>query len=112
MLYPGRLGTTTTRVGTQLLPDIREALKSLLIEHRDVFTWSHKDMPGIDNAVIDHRLCVDTSRKKVCQKRRSFSTKKYTTITEEVDRLIEFLKEAHYPEWLSNVVLVKKANGK
>lgn len=39
---------------------------------------------------------------------------KYETIAEEVERLLvaRFIKEAHYPEWLSNVVLMKKSNGK
>lgn len=35
-------------------------------------------------------------------------------VTEEVDKLLEenFIWEVHYPEWLSNVVLIKKANRK
>lgn len=35
-------------------------------------------------------------------------------IAEEVDRLLatRFIQEARSPEWLSNVVLVKKASGK
>lgn len=35
------------------------------------------------------------------------------TIAEEVDCLpvAAFIREAYYPEWLSNVVLVKKVNG-
>ncbi|XP_073106351.1 uncharacterized protein [Elaeis guineensis] len=35
-------------------------------------------------------------------------------ISEEVDKLLKvgFIKEAMYPDWLANVVLIKKANGK
>lgn len=35
-------------------------------------------------------------------------------VVEKVDKLLEakLIREVHYPEWLSNVVLVKKANGK
>ena len=35
-------------------------------------------------------------------------------IAEEVDKLlkIRFIREVNYPNWVSNVVLVKKANGK
>ena len=35
-------------------------------------------------------------------------------LEEEADRLIEagFIREVQYPEWLANVVMVKKANGK
>ncbi|XP_035542090.1 uncharacterized protein LOC118344798 [Juglans regia] len=104
----------TTRVGTRLPLDIREALKQLLVEHRDMFAWSQEDMPGIDNAVIEHRLCVDPTCKKVRQNWRSFGMEKYTTIIEEVSCPLAagFVREAHYPECLSNIVLVKKANGK
>ena len=35
-------------------------------------------------------------------------------ITEEVRKLLkaDFIREHYYPEWLANVVMVKKANGK
>ena len=35
-------------------------------------------------------------------------------IAEEVDKLLKvgFIREVNYPNWVSNVVLVKKANGK
>lgn len=60
----------------------------LLIEHKGVFTWNHEDMPNIDTEIIEHRLCVDLEAKKICQKRRTFNTKKYTAIAEEVKRLL------------------------
>lgn len=33
---------------------------------------------------------------------------------DEVNKLLEasFIREVYYPDWLANVVLVKKANGK
>ena len=35
-------------------------------------------------------------------------------IAEEVRKLLEadFIREVYYPDWLANVVMVKKANGK
>lgn len=35
-------------------------------------------------------------------------------IVDEVNKLLKvgFIGEVHYPDWLSNVVMVKKANGK
>lgn len=56
---------TMTRVGTKLTLEYREALKQLLIEHIDVFAWSHEEIPGIDNKVIEYKLCVDLTVKKV-----------------------------------------------
>jgi hypothetical protein len=35
-------------------------------------------------------------------------------VAEEVEKLLKagFIREVDYPEWLANVVLVKKSNGK
>ena len=83
-----------------------------LKEQKDVFAWSHEDMPGIDPSIIVHRLNVDSIYKPVIQKCRRFNPKRYMVISEEVDELLKtkFIREAHYPEWLANVVMVKKAN--
>ncbi|KAH9703019.1 BED-type domain-containing protein [Citrus sinensis] len=45
---------------------------------------------------------------------RCFNQKRYEAINTEVEKLLKagFIREAKYPEWISNVVLVKKANGK
>ncbi|XP_042942693.1 uncharacterized protein LOC122276864 [Carya illinoinensis] len=108
-LYTGRPGTTT-RIKTQVPPTEREALIQLLVEHTDVFAWSHEEMTGIDNKING----IDPTHKVVRQKRRTFSAEKYAAINEEVERLLAagFIREAHYPEWLSNIVIVKKANEK
>ena len=85
-----------------------------LKEHRDVFAWSREDMPGIDPSVIVHRLNVDLTYKPVIQKCRRFNPEWYMMISAEVDKLFKakFIREAHYPEWLANVVMVKKVNEK
>lgn len=68
----------------------------------------------IDNSIIEHHLCVDPTAKKVKQKHQSFNAEKYVAITEEVDHFFvaRFIRKAHYPGWLSNMVLVKKVSGK
>lgn len=55
-------------------------LNSFLIEYKDVFVWSHEDMPGIDPEVIVHLLNVNPSFKSVIQKRRSFNLERYQVI--------------------------------
>ncbi|KAL5571889.1 hypothetical protein UlMin_021486 [Ulmus minor] len=84
-----------------------------ILEHRDVFAWSHEDMLGIDPSVIVHRLNIDPNFKPVKQKRRTFNAERYMAINTEVDKLLkaDFIEEANYPDWIANVVLVKKANG-
>ena len=71
-------------------------------------------MGGIDPAITTHRLNVSPSFKPVKQKRRSFAPERQKAINEEVGKLLQAraIREVEYPEWLANVVLVKKANGK
>ena len=71
-------------------------------------------MGGIDPTIITHRLNVSPSFKPVKQKRRRFAPERQKAINEEVDKLLQAgaIREVEYPEWLANVVLVKKANGK
>ena len=71
-------------------------------------------MLGIDPSIIVHRLNVDPTHKPIIQKRRRFNPKRYTAISEEVEKLFaaKFIREVHYPKWLANVVMVKKPNEK
>ena len=71
-------------------------------------------MPGIDPSVITHRLNVCPSFKLVQQKKRVFALERDNAIKDEVQKLIavKFIREVYYPDWLANVVMVKKANGK
>ena len=71
-------------------------------------------MPRIDPSIIVHRLNVYPAHKPVIQKCQNFNPECYTTISEEVEKLLaaKFVREVHYPEWLANVVMVKKPNEK
>ena len=71
-------------------------------------------MGGIDPAIITHKLNTNPSFKPVKQKRRSFAPERQKAINEEVGKLLQAgaIREVEYPEWLANVELVKKANGK
>ena len=72
-------------------------------------------MGGVDPAVITHRLNVNPSFKPVKQKRRSFTPERQKVIiNEEVGKLLQAkaIREVEYTEWLANVVLIKKENGK
>jgi hypothetical protein len=71
-------------------------------------------MPGIDPSIIVHKLNVDPNHRPVKQKRRTFAVEQNQVVAKEVEKLLKagFIWEVDYPEWLSNVVLVKKSNGK
>ena len=69
-------------------------------------------MGGVDPVVVTHRLNVNPFFKSIKQK-RSFSLERQKAINEDVGKLLQAkaIREVEYPEWLANVVLVKKANG-
>ena len=71
-------------------------------------------MPDISPEVIQHRLNMNPERKPVQQRRRAFAPERDQAVTEEVTKLltVSFIKEVYYPDWLANVVLVKKENWK
>ena len=65
----------TTRIGTLTSLIVRQALITFLKDNRDVFAWSHEDMPGIDPLVMVYRLNVSPSFTPICQKKRVFTPK-------------------------------------
>ena len=100
-------------IGSRLAEDLIHPLIHFLKQNKDVFAWKQEDMRGIDPAIISHRLNVSPSFKPIKQK-RSFSLERQKAINEEVGKLLQAraIREVEYPEWLANVVLVKKANDK
>uniref|UniRef100_A0A2N9F4Z3 Uncharacterized protein n=1 Tax=Fagus sylvatica TaxID=28930 RepID=A0A2N9F4Z3_FAGSY len=101
----------TTKIGADLPPKIKESLVQFLKDNKDVFAWSHEDMPGINPSIISHKLNVDPSLRPIKQKRRVFAPERNNAIMEEVDKLLaaNFIREVFYPDWLANVVMVKKS---
>ena len=50
-----------TKIGTLANLAVHHALTTFLRNNRDVFAWSHKDMPRIDSSVMVHRLNMSPS---------------------------------------------------
>jgi hypothetical protein len=92
------------RTGSQLSPEIKEALVTFLRQNEDVFACSHEDMLGIPPSVIVHKLMVDSSHRPAKQGRRTFAPEWNQAVAEEVHKLLqaEFIREVDYPEWLAN----------
>ncbi|XP_070045682.1 uncharacterized protein [Nicotiana tomentosiformis] len=85
----------------------------LLKEFRDVFSWSYKEMPGLDPKVVVHHLAVKNGARPVKQAQRRFRSNLVPLIETEVNKLIEagFISEVKYPTWVSSIVPVRKKNG-
>ncbi|GAU24437.1 hypothetical protein TSUD_364210 [Trifolium subterraneum] len=79
-----------TNLETHLDEGEKEKIIEILRKNVDLFAWKPSDMLGIDESVITHKLAISPNSKPVSQRKRNIK----------------------YPEWLANVVLVKKSNGK
>ena len=101
-------------IRSKLAEDIRSSLIRFLEQNMEVFAWKQEDMGRVDPAVITHKLNANPSFKPIKQKRRSFTPERHKAINEEVGKLLQAkaIREVEYPEWLANIILVKKANGK
>ena len=71
-------------------------------------------MPEIDPLVMVHRLNVLPIFPPIRQKKRVFAQERNRAIAKEVRKLqdADFIREVYCLDWLANVVMVKKANGK
>jgi hypothetical protein len=104
----------TTSIRAKMDGRLRESMIKFLKSNLDIFAWTHDDMPGIDPSTICHKLNVNPSILPIKQKRRVFAPDRNQAISNEVGKLLTtgFVREVYYPDWLANVVMVKKANGK
>ena len=62
-----------THIDTQANPSIRKELAIFQKNNRDVFAWSHEDIPGISPNTMVHRLNVYSSFPLVRQKKKVFA---------------------------------------
>ncbi|XP_075096235.1 uncharacterized protein LOC142174352 [Nicotiana tabacum] len=85
-----------------------------LTNHADLFSFSHSDMPGIPKDSTTNNLNVDPLYPPVRQMRRKFNAAINEAVSEEVEKLLAngSIRESKYPQWVANVVMVKKKNGK
>jgi len=89
-------------------------LIDFLRTNADIFGWSPSDMPSIPREVAEHSLDIQAGSKPVKQRLCRFDEEKRRAIGEEIHKLLAagFIKEVFHTEWLANLVLVKKKNGK
>ena len=102
------------QIGVNFKSGLKERPIKFLRANTDVCAQSTSDMLDIPTNMIIHKLNMDPNFKLIQQKKRSFILKRQIAIDEEVDKLLKarFIRKAHYPKWIVNVVMVKKANGK
>jgi hypothetical protein len=101
-------------IGSDLSPGEEGALIQFVQNNRDVFAWSAKDLTGVDQNFIEHKLNIDASVKPRRQKLRKMSDDKVVAVKSEVQRLLDasVIREVMYPKWIANTAPVKKKNVK
>ena len=102
------------QMGNTITTSEKDALVALLTKFKEVFAWSYKDMPEIDIDIVHHCIPTDLTMKPVKKKLRRMKPEWTLKIKEEVEKQYNagFLRVVNYPEWLANVVLVPKKDGK
>ena len=85
-----------------------------LKRNSDIFAWSDRDIPGVNPEKAEHCFNINPVHPPVRHKQRRFAPERNKVISDEIDRLLEIdaIEPWSYPKWLSNVVVVKKKNGK
>ena len=79
-----------------------------------MFAWNAYESPRVDPDFICHHLNVNPTILPRKQPSRCSSKEYSDTVNEEVNKLkyVGAIKKVFYPEWLANIVVVKKKNGK
>ncbi|PKI37274.1 hypothetical protein CRG98_042337 [Punica granatum] len=105
----------TLKIGTGLDLTQRARMIDFLTRYQEVFAWSYADMPDLDPSIVKHFLPLDTE--KFPPKRQQLRRQRASLlllIKEEVVKQINasFLEVCNYSEWVANIVLVEKKDGR
>nr|XP_023885550.1 uncharacterized protein LOC111997666 [Quercus suber] len=100
-------------ISALLTPEEEEGYLKLLVEYKDVFAWTYKEMHRLNPSIVVHHLAIKKGVHPVKQAQRRFRPELIPQIETEVNKLIEasFIREVQYPEWIANIIPVKKKNG-
>lgn len=102
------------QVGTQLPLAKKEELLGFLRKNIDIFACSAYEAPEVDPDFICHHLNVNPTFFPKRQPPRHSFKEHAEAVKEEVDKLKQAraIKEAFYPKWLANTIMVKKKSEK
>ncbi|GKA51611.1 hypothetical protein Tco_0744807 [Tanacetum coccineum] len=100
------MGTTLTTNCKQLLPDV-------LLENREVFTWTGSERTTVPRFVIECQLKIYPLAKPVVHKRRPVSSERRLALKEKVFHWLKegLIRKVQYPEWIANTIPIKLASG-
>ena len=87
------------KLGATLEESVKERLIKLLHEYVDIFSWSYRDMSGLDTNIVVHRLPLKEGCSPVRQKLRRTRPDISNKIWEEILKQLDagFLVVVDYP---------------
>ncbi|GKV19688.1 hypothetical protein SLEP1_g29914 [Rubroshorea leprosula] len=108
----------TPEINPKRIPDDRQVMGVEIVDNRPEDETRAAPVEDVEEVQIDNRdpsrKTTNSLRKPVAQKRCLFGRERLQVIKEEVEKLLQasFVRRVDYCEWVANLVLVKKANGK
>ena len=102
------------KIGSSLDISAKKEITTLLREYADIFAWSYQDMLRLSTEIVEHQLPMKPECQLVQQKLKMVKPEILLKIKEEVRKQFDagFLEVAKYLEWVANIVLVPKKDGK
>ncbi|MCO5563877.1 hypothetical protein L7F22_017528 [Adiantum nelumboides] len=102
-------------IAIDLTEEEKKRLIDTLKQYKDVFAlWSYKDLKGVDPSICQHMIPLKSDAKPSRQRSYTYNETFARTIKEEIDKLkeAEFIYEIEHTDWVSQIVMVHKKNGK
>ncbi|XP_040361811.1 uncharacterized protein LOC121049215 [Rosa chinensis] len=101
-------------ISAYLEPNEKQRLIELLLEFKDCFAEKYEDMPGLSPDLVCHQLPTLAEKRPVKQEPRRMNSETQILVKEEVEKMHKsgIIRVAKYNQWLSNIVPVRKKNGK
>jgi hypothetical protein len=100
-------------IGASCSPDEIVTYTSLFKEFHDIFTWSYKEMSGIDPEIVIHEIKTYPDAKPIRKRLHPVHPCKFVAIKLEVEKLLKagFIYPVALTEWVSNPVSIDKKGG-
>ncbi|GKV42144.1 hypothetical protein SLEP1_g49581 [Rubroshorea leprosula] len=107
-------GDEITLEELDLAPAKLDDLKAEVQDPLEEINLRSKKMLGMDRRLVEHKLPIAEGFRPYKQPPRRMSAEVTLKVKEEIERLVKagFIRACKYANWLSNVVLVLKKNGK
>lgn len=89
------------KMGAQLTREEVAKYKELVLEFRDIFAWSYKDLKGIPPEIVQHTIPLLPNVQPVRQKERRMNPRLQLIVKAELEKLLEagFIKPVEITDW-------------